>query len=155
MRILASLGFYSALKKTLYVHSKPICKLLRDDAPFEWPKKHEKLFRYIKDRRSEETILVVPNPEYQFHIHVDFSSIGTRSIIVQEFPSGKRIYSFNHRVLTKDKQKMSTLHRELCGIIYALQTYEHLFIGSPHPTKILCDHKPLLYLWARKRRLFH
>ena len=50
---------------------------------------------------------------------------------------------------------MSTLHRELCGIISALQTYEHFIIGSPHPIKIFGDHKPLLYLWARKGRLSH
>ena len=50
---------------------------------------------------------------------------------------------------------MSTLHRELCGIISALHTFEHSIIGSPHLIKIFCDHKPLLYLWARKGRLFH
>ena len=50
---------------------------------------------------------------------------------------------------------MSILHRELCGIISALQTYEHFIMGSPHLIKIFCDHKPLLYLWARKVRLSH
>ena len=65
-------------------------ELLRDDVPFKWTKEHEELFRNIKDRISEETILAVPNPKYPFHIHVDSSSIGTGSILVQEFPSGKR-----------------------------------------------------------------
>ena len=120
-------------------------------------KSMKNFFRNIKDRNSEETILAVPNPKYPFHIHVDSSSIVTGSILVQEFPSGKRIVLFNSRVFTKDEQKMSTLHRELCGIISALQTYEHFISGlfSPHPIKIFCDHKPLLYLWARKRRLSH
>ena len=31
------------------------------------------------------------------------------------------------------QSKMSTLHRELCGIVSALQTYEHYIIGSPIP----------------------
>ena len=154
MRILGSLGFYSTFIKNLHVDSKPFYQLLRD-VPFKWTKEHEKLFQNIKDRISEETILAVPNPKYPFHIQVDSSSIGIGSILVQEFPSGKRIVSFNSRVLTKDEQKMSTLHRELCGIISALQTYEHFIIGSPHPIKIFCDHKPLLYLWARKGRLSH
>ena len=48
---------------------------------------------------------------------------------------------------------MSTLHRELPGIVSALQTYEYFISGSPHPIKIFCDHKPLLYPWARKGRL--
>ena len=45
---------------------------------------------------------------------------------------------------------MSTLHRELCGIVSALQTYEHYIIGSPFPIYLYCDHKPILYLWGRK-----
>ena len=86
------------------------------------------------------------------YYRVDPSSIGIGSTFVLELPSGKRIVAFNSRVVTKDEQKISTL-RELHGIISALQTYEQFIIGSPHPTKTYCDHKPLLYLWARKRRL--
>ena len=155
MRILGSLGFRSTFIKNLHVVSKPFCELLKDDVPFKWTKGHEKLFQNMKDRFSEETILVVPNPKYPFHIHVDTSSIGTGSILAQEFHSRKRIVSFNSRMFTKDEQKISTLHRELCGIISTLQTYEHFIISSPHPIKFFCDHKPLLYLWARKGRLSH
>ena len=135
--------------------SKPFYDLLRNDVPLEWTEEHEKLFQNIKDRIGEETVLAVPNAKYPFHIHVDSSSIGTGSILVQEFPNGKSIVSFNSRVFTKDEQKMSTLHRELCGIISALHNFEHFIIGSPHPIKIFCDHKPLLYLWAGKGRLSH
>ena len=150
MRILGSLGFYSTFIKNLHVDSKPFYELLRADVPFKWTREPEKLFQNLKHRISEETILAVPTPNYPFHIHVDSSSIGTGSILVQEFPNGKRIVSFNPRAFTKDEQKMSTLHRELCGIISALQTYELFIISSPHRIKVFCDHKPLLYLWARK-----
>ena len=44
---------------------------------------------------------------------------------------------------------MSTLHGELCGIVSALQTYEHYIIGSPFPIYLYCDHKPILLLWGR------
>ena len=68
-------------------------------------KRARKPFQNIKDRISEETILAVPNRKYQFHIHVDSSSIGTGSILLQEFPRGKRTVSFNSRVFTKDEKK--------------------------------------------------
>ena len=150
MRVLGSLGFYSTFIKNLHADSKPFYELLRDDVPFKWTKEHEELLRNIKDRITEETILAVSNPKYPFHTHVDSASIGTGSILVQKFPSGQRIVSFNSRVFNKDELRMSTLHRGLCGIASALQTYEHFIIGSRHPIKIFCDHKPLLYLWARK-----
>ena len=63
--------------------------------------------------------------------------------------------SFNSRVFDKAEQKMSTLHRELCGIVSALQTYEHYIIGSPFPIYLYCDHKPILYLWGREGQLSH
>ena len=81
MRILGSLCFYSTFIKNLHVDSKPFYEHLRSDVPFEWTKEHQKLFQNIKDKKSEETILAVPNPKYPFHITVDSSSIGTGSIL--------------------------------------------------------------------------
>ena len=82
----------------------------------------------IKDRISEDIILAIPSTEYPFHIHVDSSNVGTGRILIKQFPEGKRIISFNSRIFDKAEQKMSTLHRELCGIVSALQTYEHYII---------------------------
>ena len=48
---------------------------------------------------------------------------------------------------------MSTLQRELCGKVTAIQTYEHCNIGSPFPMYLYCDHKPTLHLWGRKGQL--
>ena len=50
---------------------------------------------------------------------------------------------------------MSTLHRELCGRVSDLQTYEHYIIGSPFLIHLYCDHKPILYLWGHKGQLSH
>ena len=50
---------------------------------------------------------------------------------------------------------MSPQHRELCGIISSLQTYELYLIGSPFPIYFFCDHRPILFLWSRRRQLSH
>ena len=155
MRVLGCLGFYSMYIKNLHVDSKPFYDLIKTETTFQWTDEHEKLFREIEDRISEDTVLAIPDTRYPFHVHVDASSIGVGSILVQEFPTGKRIVSFNSRVYTKDEQKMSTTARELCGLIFALQTYEHYIIGSPHPVYLYTDHKPLLYLWGRRGKLSH
>ena len=74
-------------------------------------------------RFSEDTILAVPSTDYPFHIHVDSSNVGTGCTLIQQFPEGKRVISFNSRIFDKAEQKMSTLNRDLCGIVSALQTY--------------------------------
>ena len=155
MKVLGCLGFYSCYIKNLHVDSQPFYDLIKATTPFKWTKEHEDLFTDIKSRICEDTILAVPSTEYPFHIHVDSSNVGTGCILVQQFPEGKRIVSFNSRVFDKAEQKMSTLHRELCGIVSAFQTYEHYIIGSPFPIYLYCDHKPILYLWGRKGQLSH
>ena len=53
----------------------------------------------------KNTILAVPSTDYPFHIHVDSSNVGTGCILLQQFPEGKGIVSFNSRVFDKAEQK--------------------------------------------------
>ena len=112
------------------------------------------MYNSIKERTHEDPVVAVPSTDYPFHIHVHSSNVGTSCVLIQHFPEGKRIISFNSLVFDKTEQKMSTLHRELCGIVSALQTYEHYIIGSPFPIYLYCVHKPILYLWGRKGQLW-
>ena len=135
--------------------SKPFYDLIRDSTSFHWTEEQEKIFQMIKDRISEDAIPAMPSTEYPFHIHVDSSNIGTGCILIQQFPKRKPIISFNSRIFDKAEQKLSTLRRELCGIVSVLQTYEHYIIGSPFPIYLFCYHEPILYIWGRKRQLSH
>ena len=106
-KVLGCLGFYSCYIKNLYVRdSQPFYDMIKDSTSFHWTDEHEKLFQSIKDRISEDTILAVPSTDYPFHIHVDSSNVGTGCILIQQFPEGKRIISFNSRVFDKAEQKM-------------------------------------------------
>ena len=113
--------------------SQPFYDLIKDLTPFHWTHQHEKLFQPIKDGISEDTILAVPFTGYPFFIHKDSSNVGTGCIVIQQFPEGKWIISSNSRIFDKAEQKMSTVHRELCGTVSVLQTYEHYIIGPPFP----------------------
>ena len=110
MKVLGCLGFYSCYIKHLHVDGQPFYDLIKDSTSFHWTDEHERLFQSLKDRISEDTILAVPSTDYPFHIHVDSSNVGTGCILIQQFPEGKRIKSFNSRVFDKAEQKMSTLH---------------------------------------------
>ena len=64
-----------------------------------------------------------------------------------------KVISYNSRILNPQEQKLSTLDRELLGIVHALQIYEFLIIGCPHPIHIFTDHKPLLHCFTKKGNL--
>ena len=63
--------------------------------------------------------------------------------------------TYNFRILNPQEQKLSTLDRELLGIVHALQIYEFLIFGFPHPIHVLTDHKHLLHFFTKKEILFH
>ena len=77
MKIFGCLGFYSCYIRNLHVDSQPFYELIKDTTPFKWTDQHEELFKEIKTRISEDTILAVPSTKYPFHIHVDSSNVGT------------------------------------------------------------------------------
>ena len=105
MKVLGRLGFYSCYIKNLHVDSQPFYDLIKDSTPFQWTHELEKLFQSIKDRISEDTILAVPSTDYLFHIHVDSTNVGTGCTLIQQFPEGKRIMSFNSRFSIKLNRK--------------------------------------------------
>ena len=155
MKVLGCLGFYSCYIKNLPVNSQPFYDLVRESTPLHWTHEHEKHFQSIKDRISEDTIFAGSSTDYPFHINVDSSNVGTGCFLIQQFPEGRRIISFNSRISDEAEQKMCNLLRELCGIVSALQTYEHYINGSPCPLYLYCDHKPILYLWGCNGQLLH
>jgi hypothetical protein len=154
MKVLGCLNFYSRYVRNMGVIAKPLYDLSKNEGKFEWLPIHEKAFQDMKDGLSKDTILAIPNTSKPFHIHVDASLYGIGCILIQEESKDeKRIVSYNSRIFTPAEQKMATIHRELCGIIFALDTYEYLIIGSPFDIVVFTDHKPILFLFSKKGNL--
>ena len=64
-----------------------------------------------------------------------------------------KIIFYNSRILNPQEQNLSTLDRELLGIVHVLRINEYLIIGSPHPIHVFTDHKPLLHCFTKKGNL--
>ena len=103
---------------------------------------------------TSETELTKPNTKHPFFITFDASLIGLGAVLFQLNEQNKmKVISYNSRILNPQEQKLSTLDKELLGIVHALQIYEFLIIGSPHPIHIFTDHKALLHCFTKKGNL--
>ena len=135
----------------MHFNLKPLYTLLHDDVTFQWTPELEKIFQDVKNARTAETELTIPNTKHPFFITVDTSLVGLGAVLFQMNEENKmRVLSYNSRILNTQEQKLSTLDRELLAIVFALQIYEFPIIGSPHPIYIFTDHKPLLHCVAKK-----
>ena len=153
--VLGVMGFYSTYIINFHVDAKCLYELANSNDKFQWLPCYEEVFQKLKDKFCHDISNAIPNVNYPFHIHADSSNVGTGCILTQDLPEGKRIVSANFRVFDKAEQKMSTQHRELCGIISALKTYEFYIIGSPFSLYLYCDHRHILFIWSRKGQLSH
>ena len=103
---------------------------------------------------TADTELTLPNTKHPFFITVDVSLIGLGAVLFQLNEDNRtKVVSYNSRILNPQEQKLSTLDRELLGIVPALQIYEFLIIGSPQPIHVSTDHKPHLHCFTKKVNL--
>ena len=155
MQFLGSVNFFfSKFIEKLHINLKPLYTLLHDDIKFQWTPELEKRFHDVKNAMTADTELTIPNTKHPFFITVDASLVGLGAVLFQmNETNNMKVISYNSRILKTQEQKLSTLDRELLAIVYALQIYEFLIIGSPHPIYIFTDHKPLLHCFAKKGNL--
>ena len=154
MSFIGALNFYTKFIEKLHINLKPFYDLLNENTPWKWTDEHESLFQKLKMSLTSETELTIPNTKHPFFITVDASLIGLGAVLFQLNEQNKmKVISYNSRILSPQEQKLSTLDRELLGIVHALQIYEFLIIGSPHPIHIFTDHKPLLHCFTKKGNL--
>ena len=64
-----------------------------------------------------------------------------------------QVLSYSSRIFDTQEQKLSTYDRELCAVIFALQTYEHIIIGSKYQITLFTDHNPILFLFTSEGNL--
>ena len=148
------LNFIQSLSKKLHIILKPFYDLLQENFPWSWTSEHAALFHKLKNALTCDTELTIPKTKYLFFITVEASLIGLGVAFFQLKENNKtKGISYKSRILNPQEQKLSTLDRELLGIVHALQIYEFLIIGSPHPIHIFTDQKPRLHCFTKKGNL--
>ena len=154
MSFIGAPNFYTKFIEKLHINLEPFYNLLHENTPWKWTDEHESLFQKLKMSLTSETELTIPNTKHPFFITVVASLIGLGAVLFQLNEQNKmKAISYNSRILNPQEQKLSTLDRELLGIVHALQIYDFLIIGSPHPLHFFTDHKPLLHCFTKKGNL--
>ena len=122
--------------------------------PFKWTSDYDELFEKIKFSLKKDAELAIPNTSKPFYITVDASLVGAGAVLFQPSSNNKmQVLSYSSRIFDTQEQKLSTYDRELCAVIFALQTYEHIIIGSKFQITLFTDHNPILFLFTRKGNL--
>lgn len=149
-RFLGLVGWYRKFIKNMAEHAAPLNLLLQKDQNFNWGEEQERSFEYLKSCLISPEILAIPDPQGQYRIEVDACDSGIGGVIYLESndKSKANVVGFCSRSLTKREKNLTTTEKEILGVLYCLQTWHHLILGSPHPTIIVTDHSAIVWLFS-------
>ena len=90
-------------------------------------------------------ILVFPDWNKPFHVHVDASGIVLGIVLTQPGEGGiDHPIPYSSRKLSTAKNNYTTTEREGLAMVYPLQKFRHYLLGAPF--KMFTDHSALKYL---------
>jgi hypothetical protein len=120
-------------------------KLLKKDTIFQWNEDYQQGLDTLNQNMVTTPILVFPDWENTFHVHVDASSIALGAIMAQ-LGAGELDHpiSFAGRKLSESEKNYNTTEREGLAMVYELQRFRHYLLGKYF--KMFTDHCALTYL---------
>jgi hypothetical protein len=123
-------------------------KLLRKDTKYQWNNECQHGLDTLKEKMVTALILVFPDWEKTFHVHVDASTIALEAILAQPGAGDlDHLIAFASRKLSGSEQNYNMTKREDLSMVYALQKFIHYLLGKHF--KMFTDHSALKYLFNK------
>jgi hypothetical protein len=119
--------------------------ILKKDCQFQWKEECQQSFDTLKQKMVTAPILVFPDWNKEFNVHVDASSIAL-GVVLAQLGVGDIDHplSFASRKLSTTEINYTTTEREGLAMVYALQKFHHYLLGEHF--KMFTNHSALKYL---------
>lgn len=137
-------GFYRHFIKDFSRIMSPLTDLKRKDTAFVWGPVQQNAFDTIKQRMSEEPVLIIPDPTLPFVVETDASGYAYGACLQQDQGKGLQPIAYLSRKMIPAEKNYATHEQELLAIVRALQEWRHHLHGA-HFT-VYSDHGPLKYM---------
>jgi hypothetical protein len=143
--MLGHTGYYCRFIKRYENITARLENLLKMAKTFQWTPECDKAFETLKEKLSTTLILIFPNWENEFYVHVHASIIFLGSILSQpgDGAMDHPIYFLN-RKLSQAECNYTTIEREGLAMICSLQKFRHYLLGSHF--KFFTDRSAFKYL---------
>jgi hypothetical protein len=119
--MLGHTGYYRKFIKGYTQITVPMEKLLRKDTKYQWNDECQHGLDTLKEKMVTTPILVFPDWEKTFHVHVDASTIALGAILAQPGVGDlDHLIAFVRRKLSDLEHNYNTTEREGLAMVYAL-----------------------------------
>ena len=119
--ILGHTGYYQKFIQGYALITTPMEKFLKKDVSFFWDDECQKSFELLQEKMVLAPILIFPDWEKVFHVHVDASRISLGVILMQPREGDiAHPAAFSSQKLSGTEHNYSTIEQEGLPIVYTL-----------------------------------
>lgn len=138
-------GYYQKFIWNYASITTPIKKLLKKVESFTWLENYQEEINILKEKLVSAPILVYPDWNKKFHVHIDASEISLGVVLAQpgEGNLDHLSYFSNRKFLNVEKNYTKT-EREALTMVYSLQNFRHYLLGGLF--NFFMDNSELRYL---------
>ena len=123
-------------------------KILKKYFVFVWSPECQGSFDMLKAKMTSAPILVFPDWNKEFHVHVDVSFVALGVVLVQPSEGDMdHLVAFSSRKLSFTERNYTTTKREGLEMVYALYKFMNYLLGDHF--KMFIDHSTLKYLFNK------
>ena len=145
-QFLGLIGYYRKFIPRFSDLSRPLTRLTRHDAKFEWDQQCQKSFHHLRELLMQYPILRYPDPKKGYTVFTDASGIGWSGVLTQEYEDEKGRVK-NHPICYVSGQfrgsqlNWAALTKEAYAIYMSIRRL--VFYVADADVTIKCDHLPL------------
>ena len=131
----------------------PLNALTKKGQPFVWTAAAQQAFDTLKQKVTEEPVLLHPILAWPFELEVDASGFAIGAVLMQKGDDDKQHpVGFHSTTLTPAERNYDIYNLELLAIVKSLRHWHLLLVGSPHKIKVFSDHMNLQY-WRDPQKI--
>ncbi len=137
--------FYGCFIKNFTTIMANVTKLTKNIKNFLWIKECQKAWKLIKQKYIEALILISPNWQVEFHVHID-ASLFTMGATVAQNVTWKKYQPIMYvsRLLNRVKHDYNTIKEQALIMVFVLHKFRHYLLGNKFVFYV--NHMALVYL---------
>ena len=109
-----------------------------------WGEQQQRAFQKLKEALTSTPVLAIYDPANHCRVTTDASDFAVGGVIKQLSSDDKwHPVAYASRALNAAEQNYHTTERENLALVYCLEEWEHMLVGSPHVVLCQTDHDAL------------
>ena len=141
-------GFYRRFIKDFSKISKPLCKLLEKDSPFDFTNECKLSFDRLNEALILNLIVVAPDWNLPFKLMCDASDYEIGVVLGQRKENKLYVIYYVSRTLSEAQLNYATTENEMFAVIFAFDKFRSYLLRSK--VVVYTNHATLRYLMNNK-----